>query len=272
MKPKKRFYCSSCRRQKILFKTQEEANLFIQYNKDEIGRTSDKVPSRSYYCSFCGGWHVTSIDSEKVGHLFERRDMETIIRPDIIAKEKKMTTEIIKLIEDRCRTIKNELYKGRFDYCKKQIVLCNSVLEDLAETVRCPFPYSEIRKKIETLYQDIELVETIHKEGIETYQYLYTQDNKTEQEKLLFQHVRCLLFMDSFEAFKNKIETLLADKQFEDVKKLLFDAENTLLRFDKGDCTNFLKGCVSTDVKQWKKKVKHGILRQERKNKYNNEG
>ena len=78
--------------------------------------------------------------------------------------------------------------------------------------------------------------------------------------------------MDSFEAFKNKIETLLADKQFEEVKKQLFDAENTLLRFDKGDCTNFLKGGVSNDVKLWKKKVKHGILRQERKNKYNNEG
>lgn len=43
----------------MLFPTQEKANKFIDFNAYEIISTGSKAPERSYFCSSCGGWHVT---------------------------------------------------------------------------------------------------------------------------------------------------------------------------------------------------------------------
>lgn len=59
MKPKdsNRIMCPDCKRAKMLFETEAKAKRFIEYNGDEID-TGGKPP-RAYYCSACGGWHIT---------------------------------------------------------------------------------------------------------------------------------------------------------------------------------------------------------------------
>lgn len=59
MKPKNRYFCMGCQRPKMLFETKSKADNFLKFNKDDF----DKTPSRSYFCSFCGGWHISSISS-----------------------------------------------------------------------------------------------------------------------------------------------------------------------------------------------------------------
>lgn len=48
----------------MLFETEKKADLFIQFNKEEILEESGYSPQRSYFCIFCSGWHVTSIKEE----------------------------------------------------------------------------------------------------------------------------------------------------------------------------------------------------------------
>lgn len=48
----------------MLFETEKKANRFIEFNKEEIQEESGYSPQRSYFCLFCGGWHVTSIKEE----------------------------------------------------------------------------------------------------------------------------------------------------------------------------------------------------------------
>lgn len=61
MRPTKHFqFCPQCGRSKIKFRTANEANLFIDYNSDEIREESGYAPVRTYYCKMCGGWHTTS--------------------------------------------------------------------------------------------------------------------------------------------------------------------------------------------------------------------
>ena len=62
-KPKHTVFCPECGRSKILFETEKKANLFLQYNSDDIAHSNryGKKPVRSYYCKVCGGWHVTSV-------------------------------------------------------------------------------------------------------------------------------------------------------------------------------------------------------------------
>ena len=81
MKPtKNRVYCIGCRHPKMLFETQAKADNFIKFNRDEIASLSGKVPSRSYYCSFCCAWHVTSVDNEGEAVANDIRDKKLGIR------------------------------------------------------------------------------------------------------------------------------------------------------------------------------------------------
>ena len=62
MKPtKNKVFCIGCKHHKMLFDSQSKADNFIKFNSDEIAEQTGKAPSRSYYCSFCCGWHITSI-------------------------------------------------------------------------------------------------------------------------------------------------------------------------------------------------------------------
>lgn len=58
----------------MLFESQEKAENFLKFNVESIARSSLKVPSRSYYCSFCCGWHITSMDGGEIARGKDERD------------------------------------------------------------------------------------------------------------------------------------------------------------------------------------------------------
>lgn len=77
MKPtNNKVYCIGGRRSKILFESQSKADNFIKYNRVEIKGHSEHSPSRSYYCTFCCGWHVTSIHDEAIGKICDINDQQ----------------------------------------------------------------------------------------------------------------------------------------------------------------------------------------------------
>ncbi len=61
MKPQKNhIFCPQCNKHKMQFTTAEEADRFLSYNSDEILVENGHAPIRSYFCSACNCWHVTS--------------------------------------------------------------------------------------------------------------------------------------------------------------------------------------------------------------------
>ena len=63
-KPNKcRVLCPNIGRQKMLFETESKANNFIKFNGSEI--TDDVSKLRVYWCSACGGYHITSHEKGK---------------------------------------------------------------------------------------------------------------------------------------------------------------------------------------------------------------
>lgn len=80
MKPtRSRIYCRDSGKSKILFETQKKADNFIRFNAEEIASASGFSPVRSYFCISCGGYHVTSKEtnpevsrSEKVLEEYNR--------------------------------------------------------------------------------------------------------------------------------------------------------------------------------------------------------
>ena len=97
MKPKhNRRFCIGCHHDKMWFETQSKADNFLKFNKDSIAAVSGKAPTRSYYCSFCCGWHVTSIDDVEMAKERDERDeqlWETIKRKNAKLKKQEQPIE-----------------------------------------------------------------------------------------------------------------------------------------------------------------------------------
>lgn len=52
--------CGVNHQARMLFDSKKAADNFIRYNAERIKEQNGYAPIRSYYCSLCGGWHVTS--------------------------------------------------------------------------------------------------------------------------------------------------------------------------------------------------------------------
>lgn len=97
MKPtKNKVHCKDSDRVKMLFETEKKAENFIRFNKDDIETESGYGPQRSYYCTFCGGWHVTSLKEHrglsKKEKIFEQIKLKEKKEEDI-ENEKKLSEE-----------------------------------------------------------------------------------------------------------------------------------------------------------------------------------
>ena len=101
MKPiKNHSFCIGSKKKKMLVQSKSKADNFIKFNSEEIENQSGKAPTRSYYCSFCGGWHVTSISENKKGLERDKRDemlWKKIEGKGNIKEEEQIKNEVILL-------------------------------------------------------------------------------------------------------------------------------------------------------------------------------
>lgn len=81
----------------MLFESQSKADNFIKFNSDEIAKQTGKAPSRSYYCSFCCGWHITSIADRDKAAVRDERDARVWeqLKTAIAPKKKKKQAPIV---------------------------------------------------------------------------------------------------------------------------------------------------------------------------------
>lgn len=139
MKPtKNRVFCRDCNKTKMLFETEKKANNFIAFNKEEIEAESGYAPERSYFCLFCGGWHVTSIIG-KIGMSKNEKIFENYLK-DKIEKPQEIVPDIIKenIIEkqnDILSEIENEIKEMNIHqmevFFSEKITLISKEIEDL---------------------------------------------------------------------------------------------------------------------------------------------
>ena len=105
MKPtKNKIYCNDSGKPKMLFKTKEKANRFIEFNSEEIESESGYSPIRSYFCVSCNGWHVTSkeerfniaLKTEQLFDLFTDKGKSKLTEKEREIAEKKQKEEFDK--------------------------------------------------------------------------------------------------------------------------------------------------------------------------------
>lgn len=121
MKPtRNRVYCNDCRRVKMLFPSKEKADNFIAFNAHEIMSEGYKAPERSYYCSSCGGWHVTKNPNNE---YFQEQDLL-----------KKRVPEIKSQIKELVRRFHTEYNKKEVLEWKRRMDRLKELYDELNET------------------------------------------------------------------------------------------------------------------------------------------
>ena len=138
MKPiKNHIYCIGCRKSKMLFETQAKADNFIKYNSEGIKEENGKAPVRSYYCEFCGGYHVTSNPSAIEGDRLDTRDQQKMKQVEqygyLVEEVKKLQAYLLKKLEE----IRILLCCGESDKAQDIIDVCSFELNDFFERNNC---------------------------------------------------------------------------------------------------------------------------------------
>lgn len=102
MKPtKNQIYCPYSCRPKMVFETKEKALKFLQFNAKDF-EDENKIPKRPYFCSACGGWHLSS-QERAFSHVLDRNEDSSI-------------QEDIDMVEDKIKEIDGEEYVPKFLY------------------------------------------------------------------------------------------------------------------------------------------------------------
>lgn len=115
--------CPYAGKAKILFSSESKALRYITWNAEEITATNGYCPTRAYYCSACGGWHVTS--HEKKYRPSRWRISPSKFEPDPLCG---ITSGIARM---QCM-----LHNGEFDLCYDTLQETTSSFLNLPEKER----------------------------------------------------------------------------------------------------------------------------------------
>lgn len=137
MKPKNTVFCFDCQRSKMLFETEKKANTFMKFNNEAILEESGFAPKRAYYCSACGGWHLTHLD-EYSGKSFT----DTVVEQYKNYKLRKWTSQAIHIsseerkllncIREQIERVEELLTMGKIE---NAAAVCNSILDQVESQI-----------------------------------------------------------------------------------------------------------------------------------------
>jgi len=100
----------------MLFESKTKADNFIAYNSKGMLEENGKAPVRSYYCEFCGGYHVTSNPSAVVGERLNQRDQKIVEQISNYNKGAENYKQMSKVILESIDKAKRQMYLGNFEY------------------------------------------------------------------------------------------------------------------------------------------------------------
>lgn len=144
MKPtRNRVYCFDCGRQKMLFENQEKADNFIKFHQDANEFEKGYRPKRSYFCTACAGWHVTSIETyntDKVPlseQLIELAQSKQKDKSTTVSKSNN-DSEILHLAEDKMNEVAIALKIKKVDYehCTELLSQAYSEIQSVEEPTK----------------------------------------------------------------------------------------------------------------------------------------
>lgn len=268
MKPtKNRIYCNDCGHTKMLFTEKSKADNFIKFNAEEMEEEGNKVPVRSYFCSTCGGWHVTSnpdADSFANGSWYEHIIARiTKTQPQCSGNSK--MKELIQLALDGLTKAEEMLASGNADKAKASAFQWIKTLKE--NGVKNSYPYNKANlliakaacamiMEVDTLLSEaktkaaiskVEKIEECMKqiaddEALADYRDTLTKAMSTVYEKLA-DNKRCDEMQKNLLAIRKEVNIMKHSLRWASLCDLLCDIPVLTQRLTEID-----QNCVSHDI------------------------
>jgi len=158
---KNRIYCNQCQKSKFLFESEAKANNFLKFNHEAIKERNGngKAPIKSYYCTSCCGWHVTSKGYEttefNIEPIADSASLEKKRKKELkYQEEREKEAEIKELysrVEKELDSIEPLIQNLEFEKAKmKLLYLKNSEMPKYAQVYICNNKRFVINNRIES--------------------------------------------------------------------------------------------------------------------------
>ena len=232
MKPiRNHFYCLSCRRSKLLFESKAKADMFIYYNRKEILEEAGYAPFRSYYCSLCCGWHVTSNVTVEVGERLDKRDnlISEALKKKIAQNETKKYLNQTKAHEfdKHINKAKTLLVKGQKD--NAAIILKSTICDINQELLKIPTWSAGIslKRRIKILLEFIDRYRKIVSDEEEFNSIV--RSNPSDKNEIFFKEmvINCKAVSDVEDSF-TKLKKMVETNSGEDALKMSETVKQTI--------------------------------------------
>ena len=248
MKPSRnRVFCPSCLRTKMLFESEDKANNFIRFNSSEIMELNGRAPNRSYYCRFCGGWHITSIHSEQKGRKMDQLDDEKFER--LTSNKAKVTGSELKARAKEIRKLYNDgisaLLTCRFEkaeQCFSNALMLNPIHSEQIEHAQniCQRIQEQLTYSVEFDNAKRELLEYNASVSI------LTQSDKESFERFIIEIFDNYCILQKLYPILNNAEVAIENENYEQAK--IYVEECSSLIKNLGAEKRKLKGIVNERI------------------------
>jgi len=271
MKPaKKRKYCIACKRSKLLFETQDEADNFILDFKNKMKDKKVNAPVRSYYCRICGGYHLTSNPSVFLSIICDKRDEKIEAELEKIAKERDNPMSVLSLDEKIVR-VARRLHEGRIDTAEMWLDECRTIITAVKNNdIERKKGWRRKEKRMDSLANMIEVIKSLGSEDSDKWKAYVEKENKTIDETEICQILSNITTLHKLEKLFFSIDVDIENEDFGSADKLEDCRE--LLKGFRGPFSNVITSRVKKRINGREEKIRTLSLigKQKRKQKRNN--
>lgn len=249
MKPTKNLvFCAACKRLKMLFDTQAKADNFIRFNQKEIKKETGRAPVRSYYCSICCGYHVTSKPLNKISSSMDYHYNIVANHLDQSIEEQNSVSKRVNALLVEVDRDKNQNYESAFSKLEE----CRLLMKSYKKSPYVSETKSDLIRKIKKREDKLD---TLLKNELAKLQMLPSQQEKQEKAangKLIIrdkdtQRLAMLYLIDRFE----ELQWYYDNEDYAECSDIMGIIARGLDELQKNDDTQTL----SYQYEQWQKKL-----------------
>ena len=225
MKPtKNRYFCFGAKRNKMLFETESKANNFIKFNAKEFEEEGNKAPTRSYFCTFCNGWHVTSNSSTEIGERLDRRDQEKlkIIKDYIESKDKKSFAHYY---GNRINSIIVLINQGMFDEAEDQIDILDIYLDDYVRDTKSLKKCNDAKARMKALHSHYDTTHNVFNMSDEELENTLQDINSSPKIKKLVSITKAIRYLNNILNTINEINDV---KEYNETLSMCWNYINSI--------------------------------------------
>lgn len=226
MKPvKNHIFCLGCNRPKIAFESKEKANNFIKFNSSEILEQTGKAPIRSYFCTFCSSWHVTSNKSTVAGEKLDYRDAHLISKLTSFERTKQSFKSLMATFISRLEEVEIELILCDFNKAEGLLELCDLDIYEMDKLNCYKDKVKKAQQRIDKVHNELVFYSEIYNNPNLESNFLEIKQGKTPKIRRYLDNIMKIKKLHSF--FENREtlircdDSLLVDELIENAKELV---------------------------------------------------